>query len=85
MKKIMLAAMLLISACTFAQTAKRLPDGNFVSTSKEKAPPKNTGKTFTDKDGKKYPVYVNGNGKFFVIKLSKKTKKEYRSYLKIEA
>lgn len=32
-------------------------------------------------DGKKYPIYVSSKGKYFIIKTSKKTGKEYKQYL----
>ena len=32
-------------------------------------------------DGTKYPIYMSQNGKYFIIKTSKKTGKEYRQYL----
>lgn len=33
------------------------------------------------KDGKEYPIYLSKNGKAFIIRVSKKTGKEYRQYL----
>lgn len=32
-------------------------------------------------DGTKYPVYVSSKGKYFIIKTSQKTGKQYRMYL----
>ena len=40
-----------------------------------------TGMTFIDKDGQVYPVWVSSRGKHFIIKVSKRTGKEYRKYL----
>ena len=33
------------------------------------------------KDGKEYPIYLSKNSKAFIIRVSKKTGKEYRQYL----
>lgn len=38
--------------------------------------------TYQDKDGNKYTIYVSKNGKYFIVKKSKKTGNEYRKYLK---
>ena len=38
--------------------------------------------TYQDKNGDKYTIYVSKNGKYFIIKKSKKSGKEYRKYLK---
>lgn len=32
-------------------------------------------------DGTKYPIYVSSNGKYFIIRVSSKTGKQYRQYL----
>lgn len=37
--------------------------------------------TYVASDGTKYPIYVSGNGKYFIIRKSVKTGKEYRHYL----
>ena len=37
--------------------------------------------TYVAADGTKYPIYISGNGKYFIIRKSKKTGKEYRQYL----
>ena len=56
--------------------------GNFITTPKAKAV--NTGKTFTDSKGKVYPVYRSARGKYYVIRTSRKTGKQYKQYLKVE-
>lgn len=43
----------------------------------------NTGKTFTDDSGHIFTVYMNSKNKPYIIKRSKKTGKEYKSYLKL--
>lgn len=60
-------------------------DGNYIAkaaTTKAATPATNSGKTYTDKDGKVFPVYVSSKGAMFINKVSKKTGKEYRYYLR---
>lgn len=52
----------------------------YVSISK---PDSTTGLTFKDKDGKKYNIYKTVKGKFYINRVSKKTNKIYRQYLKL--
>ena len=68
-----------------AQTYTR--SGNtFISSKGErvKAEPIKTKFTWKDSKGKEYPVYISSNGSCFVIKVSAKTRKEYRNYLGFE-
>lgn len=66
-----------------AQNAKADGSGNYVAVSAAKAPAKNTGKTFTDTQGKKYPVYESARGKLYYMRTSK-AGKEYKVYLKVD-
>ena len=43
--------------------------------------PKDTGFTYKDSKGNVYDIYLSSKGKAFVLKVSKKTGKEYRYYL----
>lgn len=72
---------LILSTAGFSQTIERDDQGNFFSISKSRTPPKETTYTFTDSKGRKYPVLMTEAGRFFVIKTSAKTGKEYRYYL----
>lgn len=56
--------------------------GNYVQL-KDTAEARPTGKTFTTTDGIKYPVWKSAKGKYFVIRVSKKTGNKYRQYLKL--
>lgn len=58
-------------------------DGNFkaLQRSTSAATAEQTGKTYTDRQGKVYPVYKTGKGKYFINKVSGKTGKEYKYYL----
>lgn len=79
---ILIMSTLLVSK---AQNAILTKDGNYTSVSmSNKKTPVNTGKTYTDVDkGIVYPIYITDKGKLFIIKESVKSKKKYRSYLKI--
>lgn len=37
--------------------------------------------TWQDKEGKTYPIFITKNGSCYIIKVSKKTGKEYKYYL----
>lgn len=56
---------------TFTQTSKRKAKEAFMTTPY----------TYVAADGTKYPIYLSGHGKYFIIRKSKKTGKEYRQYL----
>jgi alpha-acetolactate decarboxylase len=56
---------------TFTQTSKKKAKEAFMTTPY----------TYVAADGTKYPIYISGNGKYFIIRKSKKTGKEYRQYL----
>lgn len=44
----------------------------------------NTGKTYTDSKGIKYPVYMSRTGKYYILRTSKNTGNQYKQYLKID-
>jgi hypothetical protein len=83
MKKLFLIVCLaLLGSVVYAQEVVR--NGNtFTQTSKKKAKEAfmTTPYTYVAADGTKYPIYISGNGKYFIIRKSKKTGKEYRQYL----
>jgi acyl-coenzyme A thioesterase PaaI-like protein len=91
MKKIIfLLALVIASAGSQAQNVTVDASGNFKAFStkgavKEKGKPAATGKTYTDKEGNVYPVYQSSGGKYYILRISKKTGNEYRFYLKTEA
>ena len=53
----------------------------FVQQSKKCKSATKTKYTYKAADGKVYPIYLSPNGKAFIIRVSKKTNKEYRDYL----
>lgn len=81
MKKLLIMLVLLCVGLTSnAQNYTR--EGNtFVSTKTVKAEPVKTKFTWKDSKGNEYPVYISSTGSCFIIRISKKTGKEYRSYL----
>lgn len=86
MKKLILLVCLILSGISYSQTVKQDASGNYISVksdkSQKKSEAKETGKTYTDAKGEKYPVYTSKNNKLFIIKTSKKTGKTYNYYLK---
>ena len=81
----LLTLLLLVLAMGLAANAQTYTrSGNtFISSTGErvKAEPVKTKFTWKDSKGKEYPVYISSNGSCFVIKISAKTRKEYRNYL----
>lgn len=85
MKKLIITLFCLLPILGSAQNAKRKTDGNFIAISKAKTTESKavkTSNTYTDTKGVIYPVYRTENGKLFVKKVSKKSGKEYKMYLK---
>ncbi len=93
MKKIILALMMFASLQAGAQTqstttTKKVAytqNGNVYtavsSTTKRGLPPRKTAATWVTKDGTKYPIYKSASGCCFILKVSKKSGKEYKYYL----
>ena len=81
MKKLLIMLVLLCVGLTSnAQNYTR--EGNtFVSTKSVKTEPVKTKFTWKDSKGNEYPVYISSKGSCFVIRVSSKTGKEYKSYL----
>lgn len=83
-KSIIIFVILLATTATQAQNAKVDATGNYVALTKENAEPgKETGRTFTDRENIKFPVLETKGGKLYYVRVSKKTGKEYRAYLKL--
>jgi len=64
--------------------AVRTADGNFTSLAKITIKDSATAFVYTGKDGVSLPVFQNSKGKYFLSRVSKKTGKRYRYYLKTE-
>jgi len=82
MKTLITILFMLFATSAFSQVKnKQDANGNYIQTSVSKAPAKSTGKTFTDSRGNVLPVMQSAKGRLFVVRISKKKKKEYRQYL----
>ena len=87
MKKFFIAAVMLLAlsvnnSSTYAQSVERSGKTfTQVATSKKSSEPTKTEYTWKDSKGVEYPIYIGKSGACFVIKVSKKTGKEYRQYL----
>ena len=80
MKKIITILMAMsVFAIVSAQEVRKDSAGNFIQVRHDST----TGKTFTDYNGVKHPVYKTKSGKLYFIRTSDKGNK-YRSYLKLE-
>ena len=81
----LLAILLLVLTMGLAANAQTYTrSGNTFASAKSvkaKAEPVKTKFTWKDSKGKEYPVYISAKGSCFIIRISKKTEKEYRSYL----
>jgi hypothetical protein len=80
---ILAASFALSNGCN-AQNVKADSNGNFHALSKQRETfsDSTTTKTYTDSKGKTYPVYIGAKGSFYVGRISSKTGKYYRQYLK---
>lgn len=80
MKKfIILVVALIVGVSTYADVTRT---GNTFKT--EKSSTSNgtqTKYTWEDKNSNKYPIYITSKGACYILKVSKKTEKEYKYYL----
>lgn len=66
-----------------AQTTYRIEGNTLVSNAEAKIAPQMTQYTLTI-DNTVYRVYLTSKGRYFINKVSKKTGKTYKQYLKVE-
>lgn len=77
MKKILLVLAILFGS--IAVKAEVIQQGNsFIQVEAKDVP---TSFTYTDKEGRIYPIFKSQKGSFYIVKISKKTGKEYKYYL----
>lgn len=76
---ISLLIMLTLSMSSFAEVKRE--GNNFKVEQTSKASDTKTKYTWEDKAGQKYPIFVTKKGACYVIRVSKKTGKEYKYYL----
>lgn len=71
----------LVAIAGISQNVRKDGNGNYVQVKKvDTASARQTGKTFTDLKGKKYPVWQSTRGKLFVIRESRDGRK-YKYYI----
>ena len=84
MKHLILILLTLMSLNSVAQI-KQDSAGNFYQQKKQDTMiATRTTCTFTDTKGNKYPVYKSQNDKLFIFRVSGKSGKTYKQYLKID-
>ena len=86
MKRLIISVVLALMVGTpvFAQSEVKREGTTFVEVQSNKVSLENCTKTqytYKTKDGKEYPIYLSKNGKAFIVRVSKKTGKEYKQYL----
>ena len=81
MKKLLIMLVLLCVGLTSNDQNYTREGNTFVSTKSVKSEPVKTKSNWKDSKGKEYHVYISSKGSCFVIRVSSKTGKEYKSYL----
>ena len=86
MKKLFISVVLALMVGTpvFAQSEIKREGNTFVQVQSDTVSLKNDTKTqytYKAKDGREYPIYLSKNGKAFIVRVSKKTGREYKQYL----
>lgn len=78
---IMMLALGVNNSSIYAQSVERSGKTFTRIITSKKSEPTKTEYTWKDSKGVEYPIYMNKSGACFVIKVSKKTGKEYKQYL----
>lgn len=79
-KRVILCILLALFSVNIHAEVKR--EGNTFKTEKTvKGSDTQTKYTWEDKEGKKYPIFIGKKGACYVLRVSKKTGKEYKYYL----
>lgn len=84
MKNLIYAVLMLMSLSLGVQAQNVERKGNtFTQVTNKKSSGKEvkTQYTYTDSKGNTYPIYLSGTGKAFILKVSKKSGKEYKQYM----
>ena len=84
MKKLILTIALISGLNGAVMAQKVVINGNNITlatTVRKSVEPEKTTYVFTDSKGKKYPVFKGAKGGMFIVRISKKTGKEYKQYL----
>ena len=81
MKKFILCILLALFCITVNAEVKREGDTFKVEQSSRTSQDEKTKYTWEDKEGNKYPIYITKRGACYIIRVSKKTGKQYKYYL----
>ena len=84
MKHLFILLALVCSYTLKAQTKVKYQGDVLIPTKPAKKADTRLAQVFIDKDSVKHTVYVNSNGRYYIIRKSKKTGKEYKQYLDIQ-
>ncbi len=88
MKKLLSLCLLVLSLSSKAQiNVTKGADGKYhsVTSSKKSSKVQASGTLYVDKDSTIHTIYVTSTGKYYIVRKSKKTGKEYKQYLKLES
>lgn len=80
MKKLILCILLALFCITVNAEVKREGD-TFKVEQSTKVNDTKTKFTWEDKEGNKYPIFITKKGACYILRVSKKTNKEYKYYL----
>ena len=85
----LLVLLLITICCSFVANADgdksfKCENNTYSSTGRVKSntEPVATGFNWIDSKGNSYPIYMSASGSCYILKVSKKTNKEYKQYLK---
>lgn len=87
MKKFIISIFMMLAlgvnnSSTYAQSVKRVGNTFVVNKpAKSKSKPTQTKYIWEDAKGNKYPIFIGATGSCYIVKVSKKTGKEYKQYL----
>lgn len=85
MKRLLLSVLILIALTVCIKAQNVTLRGKTFTAVKDSASRKSqsvkTDYVYVDTDNNAYPVYLSKNGKAYILRVSKKTGKEYRKYL----
>lgn len=81
MKKLIFCLILAAISLTSTAEVKRNGDTFKVEQTSIASQGEKTKYTWEDKEGNKYPIYITKKGACYILRISKKTGKEYKYYL----
>ena len=80
-KKLFIVMMMLMSI-SYTVNAEIIKEGKtYLQVSKQKTPDKDSGFTYKDSKGNIYPIMIGKSGACYIVRISKKSGKEYKQYL----